>query len=209
MACFFMGVNAFFPVEASAIFTSDPVKVNAYLLPMNIMVIVGVVGSGYLLGKTKHFRIMLISSLAIMSLFLGLLALTTPTRVAQTLFFTGLIGLGVGITTVIPVVILTYCVPSFLIGTAATVLASTRALGGTVGITIFASVYGNQMAKNLPTGVAAAAAIKAGLPATSVKQFIEALLGSVGKVTAVPGVNMKIIGAAVTAIANISAKSFE
>ena len=26
------GVNAFFPVEASAIFTSDPVKVNAYLV---------------------------------------------------------------------------------------------------------------------------------------------------------------------------------
>ena len=30
-------------------------------------------------------------------------------------------------------------------GTAGTVLASVRALGGTVGITIFASIYGNAM----------------------------------------------------------------
>ena len=49
----------------------------------------------------------------------------------------------------------------------------------------------------------------AGLPTTSVEQFLGALLGSIGDVTAVPGATPKIIGAAVAAIADISAKSFE
>ncbi|TVY85828.1 Efflux pump, partial [Lachnellula willkommii] len=139
------GVNSFFPVEASAIFTSDPVKVNAYLLPLNFFVIVGVIASGYILGKTHSYRIMLCLSLLLISVFCGLLALVTPSRIAMTLVFTAFIGLGVGVTTVIPVVILTYSVPSYLIGTAGTILASTRALGGTIGITIFSSIYGNQM----------------------------------------------------------------
>lgn len=62
--------------------------------------------------------------------------------------------------------------------------------------------------ENLAPGVAKAA-VMAGLPASSVKQFVTALLGSVGEITAVPGVDPKILGAAATAIADISAKSFE
>ena len=126
------GVNAFFPVEASAIFTSDPVKVIAYLvcafpphitsesmltstqLPLNILILVGIAVSSYILGKTQHYRSLLVVSVAMVALFLGLLALVTPSRVAICLVFTGFIGLGVGVTTVIPVVILTYSVPSYL-----------------------------------------------------------------------------------------------
>ena len=62
--------------------------------------------------------------------------------------------------------------------------------------------------ENLPTGVAKAA-IEAGLPATSVKQFLGALLGSEGDITTVPGVTKQIIGKAVAAIADISAQSFK
>ncbi|CZR69618.1 related to potential drug facilitator PEP5 [Phialocephala subalpina] len=201
------GVNAFFPVEASAIFTGDPVKVNAYLLPLNILVLLGITASSMILGKTKHYRITLATSVFLIALFLGLLALVTPSRVAMTLVFTGFIGFGVGVTTVIPVVIMSYSVPPYIIGTAGTILASTRALGGTVGITIFSSIYANQMSKNLPTGVAKAV-VTAGLPTASVSQFLGALLNSVGEVTAVPGVSPEIIGTAVIAIKNISAQSF-
>lgn len=202
------GVNAFLPVEASAIFTPDPVKVNVYLLPLNICVLVGIVAASYILGVFKHYRILLTTSVLIISLFCGLLALVTPSRVAMMLVFTGIIGLGVGVTTVLPVVILTYAVPSHLLGTAGTVLASVRALGGTVGITVFASIYGNAMKANLPGGVAQAA-IKAGLPASSAMQFVGAFLGGdPSALLKVAGVTPTIIAAAASAVKTISAHSF-
>ncbi|KAF2022832.1 MFS general substrate transporter [Setomelanomma holmii] len=139
------GVNAFFPVEAQAIFTNNLLKINLYLLPLNIMVLIGCLLSAFVLGRLRHFRALLVVSLVLLALFLGLLALVTPSRVAIALVFTAVVGLCTGVTTVLPVVILSYSIPSFLLGTGGTILASTRALGGVVGITIFATVYGNTM----------------------------------------------------------------
>ncbi|KIX05574.1 uncharacterized protein Z518_06446 [Rhinocladiella mackenziei CBS 650.93] len=203
------GVNAFLPVEFCAIFTSDPVRVNVYLLPLNIRVIVGIFASTWLLGRTKHYRLCLIVSVFAIALFCGLTALATPSRVAMALVFTGLVGLGVGTTSVIPVVIISYAVPNFLIRTTETFLASMRALGGTIGITIFSSIYSNQMGKNLGPGVAAAA-IKAGLPHSSAEAFVGAFLG--GDTSALPevsGSTPAIIGAAANAVKTISAQSFK
>ncbi|GAM88183.1 hypothetical protein ANO11243_062140 [Dothideomycetidae sp. 11243] len=201
------GVNAFYPVEVTGIFTSNLLKANLYLLPLNIFVLVGCFGAAAFLGRLKHYRTFLVVTLAVLSLFLGLLILVTPSRPAMADIFTGVIGLCTGVTTVIPPVILSYSVPSHLLGTSETVLAATRGLGGTIGITIFASVFGNAMKANLPTGVAKAA-VEAGLPTTSVKQFIEALLGGVGSLTDVKGATAAVIGAAVSAIKTITAQSF-
>ncbi|KAI1629102.1 major facilitator superfamily domain-containing protein [Exophiala viscosa] len=201
------GINAFFPVEAEAIFTSNLLKVNLYLLPLNVTVLLGCFGSAILLGRFHHYRLMLVVSLVIAGLFLGLLALVTPSKVAMTCVFTGIIGICVGVTTVVPVVVMSYSVPSYLLGTAETLLASTRALGGVVGITIFATVYGNAMKANLPTGVAEAA-IGAGLPKSSITAFLGALLSSIGSLTDVKGITPTIIDAALVAIKDISARSF-
>lgn len=108
------GVNAFFPVEAEAIFTSNLLEVNLYLLPLNVMVLVGCFGAALVLGRLRHYRTMLVTSLILLALFLGLLALVTPSRVAMACVFTGIIGLCVGVTTVLPVVVLSYSVPSHL-----------------------------------------------------------------------------------------------
>lgn len=47
------------------------------------------------------------------------------------------------------VVALGLSVPSYLLGTAATISVSCRALGGIVGITIFTAVYNNKYASNV------------------------------------------------------------
>lgn len=77
--------------------------------------LVGILGASYILGYVKRFRLLLTISLALISLFCGLLALVTPERAVMMLVFTGFIGLGVGVTTVIPVVIMSYAVPSHLL----------------------------------------------------------------------------------------------
>lgn len=53
--------------------------------------------------------------MVLIAVFCGLLALITASRQAMMLVFTGLIGLGIGVTTVVPVVVLTYAVPSHLL----------------------------------------------------------------------------------------------
>jgi hypothetical protein len=78
-------------------------------------VLVGITAVSYILGVSKHYRILFTVLLFIVSLFCGLLALVTPSRVAMMLIFTGIISFGVGFTTVLPVVILTYAVPSHLL----------------------------------------------------------------------------------------------
>lgn len=124
------GVNAFLPIEVSAVFESDPIKSNVYLvsfhisgdlqsadlekLPLNISVLFGIFVSSYILGVMKRYRAILVTSVLCISVFCGLLALVTPSKLAMLLVFTGLVGLGVGITTVIPVVIISYAVPSHL-----------------------------------------------------------------------------------------------
>lgn len=52
------------------------------------------------------------------------------------------------------VVALTLSVPSFLLGTAATLSISARALGGITGITIFTTIYNNRYTTVLPQNVA-------------------------------------------------------
>lgn len=170
--------------------------------------LVGIFVSAYVLGKTKRYRSVLVGSVFLIAVFCGLLALVTPSRVAMCLVFTGLIGLGVGVTTVIPPVILTYAVPSHLFGTAGTLLSSVRALGGTVGITIFASIFSNEMAKNLAPGVGKAA-VKAGLPAASMPAFLKAFLGGeTAALSKIAGATPAVLSAAAEAVKVISAQSF-
>ena len=72
------GVNAFSPVEVEAIFTSNLLLAAVYLLPMNIAVLAGCFISAWILGKTRHYRSILVGSLVLIAIFLGLLALITP-----------------------------------------------------------------------------------------------------------------------------------
>ncbi|KAI0123720.1 major facilitator superfamily domain-containing protein [Xylariales sp. AK1849] len=202
------GINVFFPIEAAALFTTDPVRINIYLLPLNILVLVGILGAAFVLGYLKHYRILLVVSVALIALCCGLLALATPERIAMMLVLTGLVGLGVGVTTVIPVVIMSYAVPSHLLGTAGTLLASVRALGGTIGITIFASIYGNLMTANLPSAVANAA-INAGLPASSAANFVPAYVTSPESATAIAGVTTAVLAAAAEAVRLVTVDAFK
>jgi hypothetical protein len=95
------------------------------------------------------------------------MGLITPERKSWAYAFSALFGAGTAVTTTIPgkillfisdtehdnsdpplclVTALALSIPSFLIGTAATVSMSCRALGGIVGITLFTAIYDNKYA---------------------------------------------------------------
>lgn len=68
-------------------------------------------------------------------------------------------------------------VPDALIATAGALSLSLRVLGGSIGYTIYESVFANKINVNLPT-YTAQYATEAGLPASSVTAFLTAMLGA-------------------------------
>ncbi|KAI5922121.1 major facilitator superfamily domain-containing protein [Camillea tinctor] len=202
------GVNSFLPSEASALFTTSPILIGVYLIPLNVCILVGILLASYVLGVLKHYRVLLVLSVATIALFCGLLALITNDRLAMMLVFTGVIGLGVGITTVLPPVIITYAVPSHLIGTAGTLLASTRAIGGVTGITIFAVIEGNYAAAHL-TSVITTAVTNFGLPASLAVDFSNSFVnGGQNSPTTIPGINSTILTTAQDVSMTVAAQAF-
>ena len=83
------------------------------------------------------------------------MGLVTSTRLSWSYAFSSLFGIGTAVTTTIPVTALALSIPSFLIGTAATVSISCRALGGIIGITIFTAIYNNKYASYVGAELAA------------------------------------------------------
>lgn len=103
------------------------------------------------------------------------MGLITPERKSWAYAFSALFGAGTAVTTTIPgmmlawipytqhdrsnqllcsVTALALSIPSFLIGTAATVSMSCRALGGIVGITLFTAIYDNKYASYVGAEIA-------------------------------------------------------
>jgi hypothetical protein len=74
------------------------------------------------------------------------MGLVTSERLSWAYAFSTLFGIGTAVTTTIPIVALALSVPSYLIGTAATISVSCRALGGIIGITVFTAIYNNKYA---------------------------------------------------------------
>ena len=83
------------------------------------------------------------------------MSLVTSKRLSWANSFSTLFGLGTAVTTTIPVTALALSIPSYLLGTAATVSISCRALGGFVFITFSTAIYNNKYASYIGAELAA------------------------------------------------------
>jgi hypothetical protein len=84
-------------------------------------------------------------------------------------------------------------------GFATGILSGFRLFGGSVGTSVYTTIFQREAAKLLPGRVSAAAAT-AGLPNSSMKQFLTQILRPGGSVTGVPGVTQAVLQAATLAI---------
>ncbi|KAF7924380.1 uncharacterized protein EAE98_007431 [Botrytis deweyae] len=150
-----LGVNVLYSQEIYDLFTADAVRIAVILSPFLVTSAFGCIPAGWVMASTKAYRWMLVGSLFWCALFTGLMAMVTSTRLPMAFAFTTLFGLGTAVTTTIPTVALGLSVPAFLIGTAATVSSSCRALGGVIGITMFTAIYNNKYAELVGPEIAA------------------------------------------------------
>ncbi|KAI1842923.1 hypothetical protein JX266_010941 [Neoarthrinium moseri] len=141
-----LGVNVLYSQEIFDLFTQDAVTVAVILSPYLVPSTFGCVPAGWIMARTKSYRMLLVLAMFWCSLFAGLMGLIGPSRLNWAYGFSTMLGLGTAVTTTIPITALGLSVPSYLLGTAATISVSCRALGGVIGITIFTAVYNNKYA---------------------------------------------------------------
>ncbi|KAB5515524.1 major facilitator superfamily domain-containing protein [Coniochaeta sp. 2T2.1] len=118
-----------------------------------------------------------------------------------------LMGFGLGMTLITLITAAQLSIPVELVSVATGLIISVRSLGGTIGIAIYNAVFISAM-KKLPGNVAYAA-MAAGLPPSSIEQFVTNLAGqnSTDLVT-VPGVTPEIISAGAGALLDTYATGF-
>jgi MFS family permease len=150
-----LGVNVLFANQIFDIFSEDAVRIAVILSPFLITSTFGCIPAGWLMASTRSYRVLLVAALFWCALFTGLMSLVNSHRLSWAFAFTTLFGLGTAVTTTIPVVALGLSIPSFLIGTAATIGVSCRALGGIIGITIFTAIYNNKYSQMVGPEIAA------------------------------------------------------
>lgn len=190
----------FYPVLTTSLFTQDPFIQVARAQPAWICGGLSTVVYGFASTKLKTIRGPLCVGFLIMTGGLVGLALTQPGDSTKTIVFSGLVGLGFGAPLALIIAGVQLSTPYHLIATATALTTSTRAVAAAMFTAIYSAVVNNRLDKYIPSYVAKAA-VRAGLPITSVPAFVGALASN--NATAlphIPGVTPLVIGSGVNAL---------
>lgn len=162
---------------------------------------------GYFSTKTRLIREPLAFGFVLFTAGVAGLATIEPGQSFNQLAFAALAGFGFGAPIVLIISGVQLNVPHHLFATATAVINSARA----VGATVFTSIYGAALTKNLGDKIPrylAQAAAKAGLPETSIPDFVGALAsGNIAGLSDIPGVNQGVIAAGGAALKQAYADS--
>lgn len=203
----FFAANIYFAFQVSVLYETDFLLVTTRFSIAFVACIVGSVITGFYCAKTKKVRWMTFSAFCIfVAFFIGMSATTKDTSDAVW-GLPILMGLGLGMTLITLITAAQLSIPVELVSVATGLIISIRSLGGTIGIAIYNAVFLAAM-KRLPENIASAA-ISAGLPPSSVAQFVGDLAGqNKTDLVTVPGVTPAIIGAGAGALLDTYAKAF-
>ncbi|EGX52122.1 hypothetical protein AOL_s00043g512 [Orbilia oligospora ATCC 24927] len=190
------GGQAYLPQEITNLFTRDAVLTGVYNLPFNFLSIVGSFGAGAIMGKTKEAKTLVVVSFVLFLVGSGLMAVMQPhINFAAWFFPTAILGMAVGASTLVLAIVVSLCTPNEYIAHAMSLLASSCAFGGSIGITIFEQVFSSKEKDILP-GKISTAVLDAGLPSGSLEEF---LIGSEHGITSallnIPGVSPVVLEA--------------
>lgn len=139
----------------------------------------------------------------------GIIGLSTiqPDDDTSTLAFAGLAGVGFGGLIIIIIAMVQLSTPHHLIATATAVTVSSRSVAAAVFTAIYVAAFSHRLKEKLP-GYIATAALGAGLPATSLEDFVTALAGNdQAGLANIQGLTPNIISAGVTALKQAYADS--
>jgi hypothetical protein len=186
--------------RTTSLFEDDPFLEVARGQPFWLASGLSTVVYGYVSTKARNIRAPL--SVGFLLLTAGIVGLATiePTRSTSAIVFSGLAGLGFGAPLVLVIAGVQLSTPHHLIATATAVTTSARAVSATTFTAIYTAALGTRLDKNIPSYVAKAA-LRAGLPPTSVSAFVGALAGKdSAALVKIPGVTPIIINAGIASL---------
>ncbi|KAH6658528.1 major facilitator superfamily domain-containing protein [Truncatella angustata] len=204
----FFAAITYFPFQTNVLYEEDFLLVTVRFAIGFLATLFASLITGLYCATTRKVRLAAFVAFLIFVAFFAGMASTTRHSNTAAWGLPILMGWGLGMTMVAIVTAAQLCVPHALITTASCLLISVRSLGGTVGIAIYQAVFRLGMS-HLGDNIAEAA-ITAGLPASSVLDFVTDLVGqdSTALLT-VPGVTPNIIGAGAAALFDTYAASFK
>lgn len=188
-------------------FEEDPLLSAARILPYWLACGLGTIVFGYWSTRGRTIRAPLLVGFAILTTGIVGLATVGPSHSLSAIVFAGLAGLGVGAPLILILAGVQLSTPHHLIATATAVTTSARCVSGTAFTAIYAAAVNDSLTKNMSTYIAGAA-LRAGLPPTSVPAFVKALVAK--ETTAlpkIPGVTPAIIQAGVAGLKQAFADS--
>ena len=128
------------------------------------------------------------------------LATIQPDDNLKSLIFAGLAGIGFGGLIILIIAAVQLATPHHLIATATAVTVSSRAVSASVFTAIYVAAFSDRLMTKLPSYIATAA-LKAGLPKSSLEAFAAALVGNdQAALIHIPGVTPAVISAGVAAL---------
>jgi hypothetical protein len=192
----FFSVLNFWPLMISSVWNPDPVQVGLRGFAPGLSVTVGAIFFNSMLSTWKGgSKWVLVIASALLTCFGGAMAVVTPENERTVIALGTVGGLGLGGLIVPSATVAMIAAPDALITTCAALSLSVRAVGGSIGYSIYYNIFANKLKVRLPLDVATFA-LKAGLPLENAKLFVATFLLVPEDLAQFPGITPAIIAAA-------------
>ncbi|KAK5166964.1 uncharacterized protein LTR77_007693 [Saxophila tyrrhenica] len=195
----FFSLLNFWPLTISHVYDPVPVQIGLRGISVGFGTAVGAIFWNALLSTfPAHCKWILFISAGILTAFGGALASMTPNNVVSTVAIGTAASFGLGGVIVPAATVAMIAAPDALITTAAALSLSVRAVGGSIGYSIYYNVFKKKLTAKLPALVGTYA-VAAGLNPESAVDFVTvyATLGAEAAAE-IPGVTARVLEGALT-----------
>ncbi len=163
----FFGAAIFLPQWFQFVQGATPTNSGLYTLALLAGLIISSVGSGILVARTGKYKLIILGGLALMAVGLFLMShIQADTSLPVLWAWMFVTGLGIGPTLSVFTIVVQNAVPVRALGVATSNLTFFRQIGGSVGLALLGTVFGNRLTSELTTQLTPLAPklIAAGVP---------------------------------------------
>ncbi|KAH7113752.1 fungal trichothecene efflux pump, partial [Dendryphion nanum] len=195
---FYYAINVIYPTMIAVFFTDATTDFRygiVLTLPQNLGLCFGALLLTVFGSKIGHWKWTLTASVTMMVVFGALLALGNPQRKGLMMAFVFLCQTGFGWAQYLSIAFIQFGVPQVELGISGGLAGVARFAGGAVAISVYTTILTNVQSSSAAT-LLPAAAIAAGLPASSVPALLAAFPLGAAAIAKVPGITNEIAVAA-------------
>jgi EmrB/QacA subfamily drug resistance transporter len=163
----FFGAVIFLPQWFQFVKGVSPTDSGLQSLALLAGLIISSIGAGQIVARTGKYKALILGGLAVMSLGLFLMSgLRADTDLPVLWVWMFITGLGIGPTLSVFTIVVQNAVPFAKLGVATSNLTFFRQIGGSIGLALLGTAFGQRLTEELPGQL-----VSAGVPAQLVSQF--------------------------------------